>query len=143
MNRLQTTLITCQVFLFLIKKTSKQKTNKTKLPPAAVIISALRDKEGHYRVMIIFSSFQNVTSAQLTEMRKLSYIVLSLLSVTGLCVDNGHGETGTNYFDIRINLARIPKTQTYYVCQQFQVNIFTVFSISFLILFSARCFKEK
>ena len=52
-------------------------------------------------------------------MGTLPFIVLAI--VTGLTVAS-HEENDTNNFDIRITLARIPKTQTYYVCQQFKVS---------------------
>ena len=52
-------------------------------------------------------------------MGALPFIVLAI--VTGLAVAS-HKENDTSSFDIRITLARIPKTQTYYVCQQFQVS---------------------
>ena len=53
------------------------------------------------------------------RMGTLPFFILAI--VTGLTVAS-HEENNTNSFDIRITLARIPKIQTYYVCQQFQVS---------------------
>ena len=54
-------------------------------------------------------------------MGKVFCQVLLFLSVNVLCLQDVYGRNGTDYFDIRITLARIPKVETYYVCQQFKV----------------------
>lgn len=50
-----------------------------------------------------------------------NYLIPLLLSVVVLDAITVNGNNKTSSFDIRITLARIPKVNTYYVCQQFKV----------------------